>query len=146
MCERQSVSVTDNLCLSPTVSVCHRHSVSATDSLLMSQTVYVHQRQFFFYLSQKIFVFHRRYVSVTDSMCLSQLVCVCPKHSIFVTDSLCLSQIVYVCHRKFWSLSLSNTHLDHSLPGSYLLTQNLGTNITNFVDPWLESTVVLPRG
>ena len=109
VCHRQSLFVKDSLCLSQTFCFCHRHSVSVTDSLFLSQTIYDCHRQL---LSVTIFfVSQSKYVSVRDSMCLSQLVCVFPRHfafchrqSVFVTASLCLSKQVVV--RQSLSLSI----------------------------------------
>ena len=60
VCHRQSVSITDSLCLSHTFIIYHILSVSVTDSLFLSQTVSI---------------CHRKSVSVTDSMCVKVSLC-----------------------------------------------------------------------
>ena len=94
ICHRQSVSVTDSMCLSKTICVYHRGCVSFTVRLCLSQT---------------ICVYHRGYVSFTVTLCLSQTVCFCHQQSmthgklLSVTENpfFLLSEQVCVCHRQY---------------------------------------------
>ena len=90
LCDIQSVSVTDSLCVWETICVCERQSVSATDSMCLSQT---------------IFVCHRQSLSVTDMLCLPQTVCFCHKQSMSIKDSCCLSQKFFVRHKRYVSVT-----------------------------------------
>ena len=71
------------------------------------------------YSEKKICTCHGQSVSVTDGLCLSQIVCVRHRHSLAFTEMcLCLSQTVCVCQRQ--CVSVSNTIVTNSWPGSYL--------------------------
>ena len=72
VCNIQSVSFTDSLCLSQTDYVCHSQFVSVTDCLRLSQAVCV---------------CHTQSVSVTDSLCVSQTIFVCHRQSVSDTDT-----------------------------------------------------------
>ena len=103
---RQSVSVTDRLCLSQTVCVCHKLPVSVTGSLCLSQTVCVCHRRLC--LSQTIFVRHRQSVSVTDTPLDHSW----PGFCLFIHD-----------FHQYLSVRLK-------------FVRHLNTTNTNFVDPW----------
>ena len=123
--------VTKYLCLSQTVCVCQSQSVSVTDHMCLSQTVFLVTESL--HPSQKVYVCHRQLLSVAENICLSEKIClsqtlsVCHRQSVFVTVPLYLSHIVFVCHKKFFvsqSVSLSNTLLDHSWHGPYFLIRD----------------------
>ena len=84
VCNRQSASVTNSLCLPH--KLCARHSLC---------------------LSPKICVCNSQSVSVKNALCLLQMVGVWHKQSVSVTDSLCLSQKVSVGHQMFLSVTVS---------------------------------------
>ena len=113
VCNIESVSFTDSLCLSQTDYVCHSHFLSVTDCLRLSQAVCV---------------CHTQSVSVTDSLCLSPTIFVCPRQSVSDIDTLLDHSWPFFC------VFIRDFHQDLSIRFEFV--RHLNTTNTNFVDPW----------
>ena len=121
----QSVSVTDNLCMSQKIFVYQRQSVYIKDSLCLSRTVCVCDRQS---------------VSVTDNLCLLKSVCFCHIQYLFITDNIFWSRTVWVFHSDCLSQEVCVCHCLHN-NNNVILIQGCSWRVF-WPDTWFLSKFV----